>query len=114
MKQAHDLQGAEDDRFAGLEAEAVQTERREAWERQLARLARLVPIDLTHLPARKSDPHKVLLATALKQSTSVSNRWLAARLDMGKPSSVSQFAGRLLRQSDGKLRVRSLLSKVET
>ena len=44
--------------------------------------------------ARKSSPEKVQLAALLKSATSVSNGWLAERLNMGEPASVSQFVRR--------------------
>jgi hypothetical protein len=39
---------------------------------------------------------KVRLAAALKRTTSVSNGWLAERLQMGQPASVSQFVRRFV------------------
>ena len=43
---------------------------------------------------RKSAPEKVRLAALLKAGTAVSNGWLAERLRMGQPASVSQFVRR--------------------
>jgi putative transposase len=114
VRQDHLLRGAEHERYAGLEPEAIQAEQREAWENRLLVLARLARIDLVCLSARKSHPNKVLLAAALKQSTSVSNSWLAERLGMGRPSSVPQFTCRLMRTPTGAAQVRQILSKVET
>lgn len=114
MRENLALREAEVDRFAGLEPEAVLTERQQVWTERLAHLAPAVGLDLNDLPARKSDPRKVLLAAALKLTTSVSNAWLAARLRMGRPSSVSQFVGRMLRDPAAAARLQSLLSRVET
>ncbi|HEY4301172.1 MAG TPA: hypothetical protein VGM73_09885, partial [Candidatus Didemnitutus sp.] len=71
-------------------------------------------IDLRRLPGPKSHPHKVLLAAALKQRTSVSNGWLSARLRMGKPASASQFVRRLLLKPKGRAAIERLLSRVKT
>ncbi|NJL29779.1 MAG: transposase [Thermoanaerobaculia bacterium] len=108
--------GAELDqaRFEGLELSEIQPEREAAWEEQLRRLARSGGIDLQRLGPRKSDAPKVLLAAAMKQSTSVSNGWLAARLGMGKPASVSQFTRRLVLREDGSGAVSAILSRVNT
>lgn len=48
-------------------------------------------ISLESLGAKKSSSGKVQLAALLKSATSVSNGWLAERLEMGQPASVSQF-----------------------
>ena len=114
VRQAHALRGAGLDRYAGLEPEAVQAERRVVWEQRLADLARATGLDLSRLPAPKSHPQKVLVAAALKRCTSVSNPWLANRLAMGRPSSVSQYIVRLIRTPHGEKRLQQLLSKVET
>jgi putative transposase len=109
--------GAELDRerFAGLEPEGVREERSLAWEEQLRRLAERAEIDLEHLPPRKSAPDKALLAAAMKKTTSVSNGWLADRLEMGPPASASQFARRyLLTEAGGKRVARAILSNVKT
>jgi len=102
------------ERFGGLEPETVRTERTAAWDEQLQRLAKKAKIDLLRLPDQKSAPEKVLLAAAMKRSTSVSNGWLADRLHMGKAASMSQFSRRLLLTASGKDAVERLLSKVKT
>jgi REP element-mobilizing transposase RayT len=102
------------ERFAGLEPEAVQAERTAAWEEKLQQLARAARIELERLPDPKSAPPKVLLAAAMKKSTSVSNAWLARRLGMGQPASASQFVRRLLLTSAGRAAVEQLLSRVKT
>lgn len=100
-------------RFAGLEPEAVKDERDRSWEEALGAYAQAANIDLAKLPAKKSDEGKVLLAMALKSATSVSNGWLAGRLVMGKPASVSQFVRRGMADVGKKRRVDKLLSKVK-
>lgn len=106
--------GAELERFAGLEPDEIQAERREAWEERLQALAASAAINLKALSPLKSHPDKVRLAAALKQSTSVSNGWLAERLGMGKPASASQFVRRYLLTGSGETATRRLLSKVKT
>ncbi|GAB1488322.1 transposase [Opitutaceae bacterium] len=101
-------------RFGGLGPEEVKVEREELWEEKLKALALTARIDLAKLGMRKSAPEKVLLAAALKQSTSVSNGWLSRRLVMGEPASASQFVRRLLLTTRGQAAVRSLLSRVKT
>lgn len=88
--------GTDLERFAGLEPEVAKAERVVGWEEKLVALARAAKVDLARLPVQKSHPSKVLLAAALKQSTSVSNGWLAERLAMGKPASASQFVRRYM------------------
>jgi putative transposase len=114
MRQAAKERGAEVERYAGLEPDVAQAERHAAWEEQLQRLAKAGRIDLAVPHRRKSHPDKVLLAAALKRSTSVSNRWLAERLQMGEPASASQFVRRLLLREDGRAATERLLSKVKT
>jgi hypothetical protein len=108
MRQAAKERGAEVERYAGLEPDVAQAERHAAWEEQLQRLAKAGRIDLAVPHRRKSHPDKVLLAAALKRSTSVSNRWLAERLQMGEPASASQFVRRLLLREDGTGRTRQV------
>jgi len=60
----------------------------------LQALAKEFGIELAALPARKSAEDKLRLAAALKRITSVSNRWLARRLAMGAPTSVSSILHR--------------------
>jgi REP element-mobilizing transposase RayT len=66
------------------------------WEDSLQEFARRWRIDLAALPVAYSAPDKVRLAAALKRTTSVSNGWLAERLQMGQPASVSQFVRRFV------------------
>ena len=102
------------ERFDGLGSTEARAEREAAWEQRLDVLARAARIDLGALPERKSAAPKVLLAAAMKQSTSVSNGWLAEHLQMGRPASVSQFVRRLLLNRSAKREVGALLSRVKT
>lgn len=99
-------------RFAGLEPEAVKDERQRSWEEALVTCARAANIDLAKLTAKKSDEGKVLLAMVMKSSTSVSNGWLALRLGMGKPASVSQFVRRGMADFRQRRRFDNILLKV--
>ena len=101
-------------RFGGLGSDEVRIEREELWEERIQLLAKEANVDLAQLGPRKSAPQKVLLAAALKESTSVSNAWLSQRLGMGETASASQFARRLLLTLKGRAAVKSLLSRVKT
>lgn len=114
MRQAARERGADLERFAGLESEAVRRERAQAWEERLQALAQAARSDLAALPPAKSHPAKTLLAAAMKTTCSVSNAWLAERLGMGKPASASQFVRRRLLQPAGRAEVAALLSRVKT
>jgi hypothetical protein len=103
----------ESGRFEGLEPDEVREEKLQAWEDQLQALARAAKTDLQRMGKKKSDPEKVLLAGAMKRSSSASNGWLADRLQMGKPASVSQFARRLSLTKEGARSIEVLLSKVK-
>lgn len=74
--------------------EARRELRETAWEEALLAAAQRHKIDLQQLPAKKSAREKVRLAAALKATTDVANDWLAKRLEMGQPASVSQFVRR--------------------
>ena len=97
------------DRAAHREARAA------VWEARLQTAARSLGVALARLPAKKSAAEKVQLAALLKQATSVSNGWLAARLAMGAPGSVTQFVRRW-RAGGGAAtrRFKAALSKVHT
>lgn len=58
-----------------------------------------LPADAAAL--KKSDPRKVILAMAIRERTSIDNRWVAERLAMGHPTSVSRLvsAGRKDKQT---------------
>ncbi len=102
-----------EERFAGLEPATVRAERAASWEKRLVAFATAGKIDLTKLGRQKSHPDKVQLAAAMKQSSSVSNRWLATRLGMGQPASASQFVRRHLLTKEGQAASTSLLSRVK-
>jgi putative transposase len=102
------------ERFAGLEPTAMHEVRVAHWEEQLQKWARVARIDLAQLSDLKSHPNKTLLAAAMKASTSVSNGWLAQRLDMGEPASASQFVRRRMLDPHGKREVEALMSRVKT
>jgi putative transposase len=78
-------------------AAAWNTEREKLWEIKLQEAAQAAGVDLECLPKKKSAPIKVALAAHMKATTrrtAASNIWLAARLAMGKPDSVSQYVAR--------------------
>jgi len=54
------------------------------------------PEDLMLL--RKGDPRKVACAALVKAPTTVSNEWIAERLAMGHPASMSQLVHRMRRE----------------
>lgn len=47
---------------------------------------------------KKSDPRKVVCAALVKRRTAVSNNWVADRLAMGHPASMSQHVNRMRRE----------------
>lgn len=96
-------------RFEGLEAKELVREREAYWEDMLGKASVLAGIDLDNLPAAKMAPDKSLLAAVLKRSTSVSNKWLAARLMMGQPSTASQATRRILLAKDRKKEIERII-----
>ena len=101
------------ERFSGLEPEQFEAERTQLWTERLAQLARADGTDLEALPTRKSAPEKVRLAAAMKRTTAASNGWLAARLSMGEPASVSQFVRRWELEPARRRETDRLLSRVK-
>ena len=98
-----------------LGGELVPEWREEHWEQILRKGAQVLKIDLDRLPARKSAVEKVRLAALLKARSAVSNGWLATRLGMGQPASVSQFVRRFrLAQGDKTAVFQAALSRVTT
>ena len=89
--------GAARERFAllGADAEAHREVRAALWEECLQRAAETFGVNLTLLPPQQSALDKVRLAAVMKATTSVSNGWLAQRLNMGAPAKVSQYVRRL-------------------
>ena len=99
----------------GADREAHRQARTEIWEAKLRRAAAALGISLERLPVEKSAREKVRLAALLKCATSTSNRWLTERLQMGRPTSVSQFVGRFRRSGGTETgEFRAALSKVVT
>lgn len=84
------------ERFAvlGADTAAHREMRAELWEEKLQQAAKLLGESLDELPEALSAPPKVRLAALMKATTSVSNGWLAERLAMGQPASVSQYVRR--------------------
>jgi len=106
--------GKERFELLGADRQAQREARAELWEERLRAAARLAGVKLDRLPAAKSAPEKVTLAAAMKIATSVSNGWLAARLEMGKPGSVCQYVRRFrLRGETEKRGFKVLLSTVQ-
>ena len=103
----------ETERFLGLEVYEARREREAVWEGRLVALAGKAKIRLDCLSARKSAPAKTLLAASMKQSTSVSNGWLADRLGMGPAASASQFVRRRMLSPAGADEVQQLVSIVK-
>lgn len=114
MRNKVTLRGMEMERYAGLEPAEVQIERRLAWEEKLLLLAEAAKIDLSNLAPAKSAPEKVLLAAALKRTSSVPNGWLAKRLGMGKPASASQFVRHWELDEKKRQAIDHLLSNIKT
>ena len=75
----------------GADREAHRVARSELWEERLQSLATGLGFELERLPAKKSAVEKLWLAAALKHITSVSNGWLATRLQMGAATSVGSL-----------------------
>ena len=78
----------------GADRAAVREARKEVWEKRLRALTTAFGISLDRLPAKKSTEEKLILAAALKRSTSVSMVWLADRLPMGATDSVGSLLHR--------------------
>lgn len=78
----------------GADREGQAAVRAAWWEERLQELATGFAIDLNRLPDQKSAPAKLRLAGAMKRTTSVSNRWLAQRLQLGAPTGVSSLLRR--------------------
>lgn len=57
---------------------------------------------------RKSDERKVLLAAVLRKRTAVGVNWIAARLAMGHPGSVSRLLGGMQREAGRRKKIGEL------
>jgi len=93
---------------------AVKEWRERQWEQKLRAAAGSLGINLARLPGQRSAPEKVRLAAVMKSGSSVSNGWLARRLDMGQPASVSQYVRRfhLARSGERDARFQRAAAKV--
>jgi putative transposase len=99
----------------GADRDAQRLARAAVWEETLSAMAGALGIDLTRLPPKKSAADKVRLAAMMRQLTSVSNPWLAQRLQMGVPGSVTQYVRRLhLNGGIDKTEPRTVLSRIHT
>jgi hypothetical protein len=99
----------EANRFTGVEPEVVQQEREAVWRERLEKLAQAADLSLKRLSKKKSDPDKMLLAAALKRSTSASNKWLSTQLDLGCPRAISRSISRWLNGGSNQRRLSDLL-----
>ncbi len=107
--------GRERFELLGADRAAHQEARAAVWEERLRAAATALGVRLDRLPARKSAVDKVRLAAVMKTATSVTNGWLAARLQMGVPGSVTQYVRRFrLRGGAGTRGFAAALSKVHT
>jgi putative transposase len=90
------LQDVQSGRFLlrGADREALHQARAECWENQLRALAVAFKIRLDRMPRKKSAVEKLILASAMKRTTSVSKTWLAQRLQMGAPNSLGPLLHR--------------------
>lgn len=97
----------------GADGTALREARAALWEEKLRAAAKALGLALGQLPAQRSAPDKVALASLMKQTTSVNNGWLAERLHMGQPASVSQYVRRFrLAGGPETRRYRQALSRV--
>ena len=98
--------------FLGADGAAAREARREIWEERLRGLATAFGISLDRLPPKKSATEKLILAAAMKRTTSVSIGWLAQRLEMGATDSVGSLLHRF-RVSGGmdRLEFKNVLSR---
>ena len=81
------------------ESSGAQEIRTAQWERQLDRALRQLGKSQADMPTElKSASWKIAIAAYLKQTTQAPNRWIAERLSMGTPVSVSQLVGQARRR----------------
>lgn len=83
------------------ESRGVREVREARWQEALDELLAGMPKQ-EQADARKSAPWKVRIALRLKETTDVSNGWLAAQLDMGSGIYVSKHVGLAKRKVKGK------------
>lgn len=82
------------------DAVGVKEARSEMWEQKLKKYQSQLGESLPG--AKKSDPIKIALATAMKLNSDVSNAWLARRLSMGEANYVGKLVCDLKRAKGGK------------
>ncbi|MEM0966996.1 MAG: transposase [Verrucomicrobiota bacterium] len=99
-------------RFEGLDPAELNKEREVRWEEQLEEVASIAKIDLENLPLGKMAEPKAILAAAMKRATSVSNGWLAERLEMGSAATVSQAAQRVVLKEESGQEVEKLVGEL--
>ncbi|MEO6992795.1 MAG: transposase, partial [Lacunisphaera sp.] len=93
--------------------EVVPEAREKLWAEKLKTGARLFKINLDRLPKKKSATEKAQLAALLRIGTGASNDWLAKKLAMGHPASVSQIVRRFKQAGeDQKKGFREALAKI--
>ena len=95
--------------FDGVEPNGVREAKEALWSHRLEEYAATADIDLSRLPSPKSAPEKVLLATAMRRSTSASNAWLCSRLRMGTPDALSVHIRRWQKAAPHLLQLEKLL-----
>lgn len=84
--------------------EALQAGREMRWEEELQRLLKQARRCSEHLVTEpKSTPWKVAVAATLKQQTTVTNRWLGERLNLGNLYEVSRKVSAWQRAPDTEL-----------
>jgi putative transposase len=115
LKEALIERGATRERFEllGADSAAHREMKAQLWEESLQFAAKALGVKLDTLSKVKSAPEKVRLAAVMKSTSSVSNGWLAERLEMGEPASVNQYVRRF--RLSGGLRTKgfkAVLSKV--
>lgn len=106
--------GIEGAQLLGMDSGGFKEARELQWEKDLQAYAKSAAVNLNALETKKSASEKVLLGCLMKQTTSVSNSWLAKRLSMGQPASVSQFVRRAeLARGDVWIEKEGILSRVK-
>ena len=96
----------------GADREAHLQARAELWEERIQTVATACGVDLRRLPALKSAPEKLRVAAMMKRITSVSNRWLAERLQMGRSTSVAPLVHRFNQSGEADTRAfKEMLSR---
>jgi putative transposase len=101
-------------RFEGMTSAEWAAERSHQWELALQTMAREAKVDLASLGRKTTVPEKMILAYLLKKTTDASNGWIAERLGMGQPATVSQNVRRFkLNGGDTAPRVQAILSRIK-